>query len=145
METSSLSFSERISPFLGRCLIVWFYGVAARYILINWSGVASQLASHHVPLPSLVMIVALAMITWGCFSLLFGYHPRYGAVILFSLTIVATVTLHAFWRIDDPVARQAEFGMFARNLAICGGLLVIIGLGCGPFGIHNRGPGGDDT
>ena len=42
-----------------------------------------------MPLPPLVLVVALVLIVMGCFSLLFGYHTRHGAVLLFGLTIVA--------------------------------------------------------
>src|SRR5580704_16238091 len=97
-----MSFSETISPFFGRCAFVWFYGAAAMNILNNWHGIPHQMDLRHVPLPPLVLVVALVLIVLGSFSLLFGYHTRHGAVILFGLTIVAAVTLHDFWHFSDP-------------------------------------------
>ena len=44
----------------------------------------------------------------GTFSLLFGYHTRHGAVMLFGMTIVATVVLHDYWHFADPAARRAS-------------------------------------
>ena len=35
-------------------------------------------------------------------------------------------------------ARAVEFEIFARDMAICGGLLLMIGMGGGPFAIDNR-------
>src|ERR1700744_281449 len=128
-----MSFSETISPFFGRCAIVWFYGAAAMNILYNWHDVAGQLEARHFPLAPVVLVVALVLILLGCFSLLFGYHTRHGAVLLFGLTIVAAVTLHDFWHIPNGPARWAAFGIFARDIAICGGLLLMVGMGAGPF------------
>jgi putative oxidoreductase len=138
---SFMSLSETISPLLGRCALVWFYGSGAMNIINRWSSVAEQLSARHVPLPPLVLVVALILLAMGCFSLLFGYHIRHGAVILFGLTIVAAVLLHDFWHFSDPAARAVEFEIFARDVAICGGLLLMMGVGGGPFAIDNRSGG----
>jgi putative oxidoreductase len=135
-----MSFSETISPFLGRCVLVWFYGSAAMTIARDWDRVLGLLEARHVPLAPAVLVVALVFIALGCISLLLGYHARHGAVMLFGLTIVAAVTLHPFWLMGE--GRQAEFETFARDVAICGGLLLMVGMGPGPFAIDNRGRGG---
>ena len=85
-----MSFSETISPLLGRCALVWFYGSGAdehHPSLVQLS--RSSCPPRHVPLPPLFLVVALVLMVMGCFSLLFGYHTRHGAVLLFGLTIVA--------------------------------------------------------
>ena len=137
-----MSFSETISPFFGRCAFVWFYGAVAMNILTNWHGVVAQLDGRHVPLAPVALVVALVLVVLGCISLLFGYHTRHGAVLLFGLTIVAAVLLHDFWHVPDGPGRWAEFDIFARDVAICGGLLLMVGMGAGPFAIDNRSGGG---
>jgi len=137
-----MSFSETISPLLGRCALVWFYGSGAMDIIHNWASVTNQLALRHVPLPPLFLVVGLIMIVLGCLSLLLGYHARHGAVILFGLTIVAAVLLHDYWHFADAGARAMEFEIFARDIAICGGLLLMVGVGAGPFAVDNRSGGG---
>jgi putative oxidoreductase len=137
-----MSFSETISPFLGRCAFVWFYLTGAMDILANWHHVAGLMDAKHLPLPPLLLLLALLLIFMGCISLFFGYHTRYGAVMLFGLTIVAAVTMHDFWHYADGGARAAEMGIFSRDVAICGGLLLMVGMGPGPFAIDNRGKGG---
>ena len=134
-----MSFSETISPLLGRCALVWFYGTAAMTIVHDWGRVLGLLEARHVPLAPVILLVALVFIFLGCVSLLLGYHARHGAVMLFGLTIIAAVTLHPFWLMTD--GRQAEFEIFARDVAICGGLLLMVGMGPGPFAIDNRGGG----
>jgi putative oxidoreductase len=137
-----MSFSETISPFFGRCAFVWFYMTAAMNILGDWHGIAAQMALKHVPLPPLVLLVVLVFIFMGCISLLFGYNTRHGAVLLFGMTAVAIVVMHDFWHTADAGARAVELGIFSRDVAICGGLLLMVGMGPGPFAIDNRASGG---
>jgi putative oxidoreductase len=137
-----MSFSETISPFFGRCAFVWFYLTSAMNILGNWNGIAGELATKHVPIPPLVLLVVLLVIVMGSISLLFGYHTRHGAVMLFGLTMIAAVTMHDFWHYPEAAARLLHFGIFARDFAICGGLLLMVGMGPGPFAVDNRGKAG---
>ena len=64
------------------------------------------------------------------------------AVILFGLTIAAAFAMHDFWHLANAASRDGEFEIFTRDVAICGGLLIMIGLGGGPFAIDNRTMGG---
>jgi len=137
-----MSFSETISPFFGRLAFVWFYGGVAMNILNNWHGVAHQMEVRQVPLAPVLLVVALVLIVLGCISLLFGYHTRHGAVLLFGLTIVAAFAMHDFWHMPEGATRWSEFDVFSRDIAICGGLLLMVGMGGGPFSIDNRPAGG---
>jgi putative oxidoreductase len=136
-----MSFSETISPFLGRCILIWFYMTAAMDILGRWHRLSVIMDAKHVPLPPLVLLVVLIVIFLGCLSLLLGWHARHGAVMLFALTVSAAVVMHDYWNVGDPAARATEFGIFARDFAIAGGLLLIVGMGPGPFAVDNRGGG----
>ncbi|HZQ39988.1 MAG TPA: DoxX family protein, partial [Rhizomicrobium sp.] len=133
---------ETVSPLLGRCALVWFYASGLVNIIQHWSSFAEQLSARHLPLPPLFLVVGLILVVMGCFSLLFGYHTRHGAVMLFVLTVTATFALHDFWHYSDPAARAAQFSLFVRDFAICGGLLLMVGLGPGPFAIDNAPKGG---
>jgi putative oxidoreductase len=137
-----MSFSETISPFLGRCMLVWFYSTAGMHIVNDWVHVSGQLDAHHVPVAPAVLLVALVFIVLGCISMLFGYHTRHGAVLLFGLTAVAAFALHPFWQLANSDMRTGEFEIFTRDVAICGGLLLMVGMGPGPFAIDNRPAGG---
>ena len=134
-----MSFSETISPFFGRCAFVWFYLTGAMDIAGNWRGLAQELATKNVPIPPLVLLIALILIVMGSISLLFGYHTRHGAMLLFGMTMIAAVIMHDYWHYSDPALHAREFGIFARDFAICGGLLLLVGLGPGPFAVDNRG------
>jgi putative oxidoreductase len=135
-----MSFSETISPLLGRLALSWFFGAGAYNIVNNFAQLSQELAAKHVPMAPLLLVLAFVLMVMGTFSLLVGYHTRHGAVLLFGMTIVATVVLHDYWHVADAAVRKAQFEIFARDVAICGGLLLLIGMGCGRFGWDNRPP-----
>jgi len=136
-----MSFSEVISPFFGRCAFTWFYLTSAMEIAGNWRGLAQDLAAKNVPIPPLVLLIAVILIVMGSISLLFGYHTRHGAMLLFGMTIIAAVIMHDYWHHADVAARARELGIFARDVAICGGLLLLVGMGPGPFAVDNKAGG----
>ena len=137
-----MSFSETISPFLGRCILIWFYMTGAMDILARWHQISVVMDARHVPLPPLVLLVVLIMIFLGCLSLLLGWHTRHGAVMMFAMTLIAAFGLHDFWHYSEPAARAAQFNIFVRDFAISGGLLLLVGMGPGPFAIDNQPKGG---
>ena len=137
-----MSFSETISPFFGRCAFAWFYLTSAMDIAANWRSLVVELADKHVPIPPLVLLVALILIVMGGISLLFGYHTRHAAVLLFGMTMIAAVTMHDYWHYADAAVRAHQFGIFARDFAICGGLLLMVGMGPGPLAVDTAGKAG---
>src|SRR5579864_1857079 len=137
-----MSLSEKISPFFGRLALAWFFATVIGDMVNNFHAVSDQLGAKHVPLPPLVIVIALVLLILGCFSLLFGYHTKHCAVLLFGLTVVGAVMLRDFWHLPPGAARNDMFEIFARDMAICGGLLMIVGLGPGPFALDNRTKGG---
>src|SRR5580658_538293 len=68
----------------------------------------------------------------GAFSLLLGIEPRLGALLLLLFLIPVTVMYHPFWK-RSGADFVTEADHFLSNLAIIGGLLVIVALGGGPI------------
>lgn len=75
------------------------------------------------------MVFLLILIS--CISLFIGFHARHGAVTLFAISIISAVTMHDFWRYDVASERAMELAIFSRDIAVCGGLLILVGLGPG--------------
>jgi len=133
----SMSFGEAIAPLLGRVLLAWFFLSEAYARAVDWSGTTMLLAMKGLPAPAVLLFIALSVMALGGLSLLFGVRARLGALALFAFTIIATVTMHDYWKLHEAAARAADYDIFVRNLAIAGGLLVLVGLGAGKFAIDN--------
>jgi len=130
-----MSFGESLAPFLGRLVLAWFFLTQAYHYALDWSDTAILLTMKNVPTPPILLLMALIGIILGSISLLLGFRTRAGALALFAITIAATVTMHDYWHLRVPAARNADFDIFARNIAIAGGLLMLIGMGSGRFAI----------
>jgi len=139
-----MSFAETISPLIGRFIIAWFFIHEAFERGGHWTATLDLMSLHNVPLPPLMLALALIVMMLGGILLALGYHTRHGAMLLFGFTLSVTVIMHGYWRIADPVEQAAQFQLFVRNLAVAGGLLLLVGLGPGPFAIDNVIEGADE-
>ena len=45
--------------------------------------------------------------------------------------------MHDYWKISDAPTRAADYEIFSRNIAIAGALLIMVGMGAGPFSLDN--------
>ena len=135
----AMSIAEHISPFIGRMALAWFFLSEAWARASDWSGTVATLRNAQIPAAELLLVLALAIMILGGAALALGYHARHGAMLLFGFTIAASIALHAYWKFSDDAARAAEYAVFIRDVAVAGGLLMVVGLGPGPFAIDNVG------
>ena len=133
-----MSFSEYISPLVGRLALAWFFLSEVYARAGAWEANVSLMAMKQIPVPPLLFALAILVMILGGLSLLLGFHVRPGAMLLFGFTVISSVLMHDYWHLKDAAARAADYEIFARNIAIAGGLLLVIGLGAGPFALDNR-------
>ena len=55
-----------------------------------------------------------------------GVYPRLAALMLAGSLVPTTLAGHPFWDIADPKDRAAQRTQFLKNLAMLGGLLLVI-------------------
>lgn len=132
-----MSFSEYISPLVGRLILAWFFLSEALAYANQWDGTIQLMALKGIPAQPLLLAAALIAMTLGGLSLVFGFQTRHGAVLLFGFTIVTSVAMHDFWLIGSGIDRAADYEIFTRNMAIAGGLLLLVGMGPGPVAIDS--------
>jgi len=133
-----MSFSEYISPLIGRFALAWFFLSEVYMRAGAWEANVSLMALKQIPAAPLLFALAILVMILGGLSLVLGFHIRHGAMLLFGFTVIASALMHDYWHIKDAAARAADYEIFARNIAIAGGLLMVIGLGAGPFALDNR-------
>lgn len=92
-------------------------------------------ASHHVPLPHLLVPLSGVIALVGGLSVLLGFQTRVGAWLLVIFLVPVTVMMHNFWAVPDPAASQIERAMFMKNLTMLGGALLISYFGAGPLSL----------
>jgi len=76
--------------------------------------------------------IGLHLIASTC--LILGYQTREAALALAIFTVVATLKVHAYWRLPAE-ARLSRSRIFTANLAVIGGLLLLVVVGGGNFAL----------
>lgn len=80
-------------------------------------------------LTSLIFILLL-----GGFLVLIGYYASVGSVLLLLYWVPYTLIVYSFW--DDPLELKRLHALyFMRNLALCGGLMLLLANGAGKYSI----------
>lgn len=100
----------------------------------RWSAAQREVAASGLPWPTLLHLVTVIVQLGGGLSLSLGIEARLGALLLLLFLIPVTVMYHPFWK-RSGAELVAEADHFLSNLAIIGGLLVIVALGSGPISL----------
>jgi putative oxidoreductase len=87
---------------------------------------AERLHSRHIPFPRIVLALGFLMMFAGATSIILNIHAVIGATLLLIFTVTATLLYHKFWAIKDPERRAERRGRFMYNLAVIGGILLLI-------------------
>jgi putative oxidoreductase len=88
---------------------------------------ANKLKDKGFPLPNIVLACALAIMLVGGAMVILDIYAQIGAVMLIGFTVIATILYQNFWTITDPARRREKRGTFFNNLAILGGLFLLVG------------------
>jgi putative oxidoreductase len=85
-------------------------------------------AAKGVPMPEIAVAIAGLLIVVGGFCVLVGLWPYLGALCITLFLIGVTPIMHNFWAIADETQRTVELANFAKNLALLGGALMMVGV-----------------
>ncbi|HXE73745.1 MAG TPA: DoxX family protein [Candidatus Nitrosotenuis sp.] len=109
---------------LGRACLAAIFVLSGFEKLWNWPQVAQQLAWQGWPVPELLGLAAMLLELVGGLLLLTGFLPHLAAGMLLLFLIPVTWSFHNFW--SGPGLDRFQQIQFLKNLAIMGGLLVVL-------------------
>jgi putative oxidoreductase len=121
---------ERYGALAGRILIALIFVLSGTMKFMDWSGTAASMAKHGLPLINLLLPAAALTELLGGLSILLGFRSRIGAFVLFLFLIPTTLIFHAFWNYQGEMFPM-QMANFMKNLAIMGGLWLIVTFGSG--------------
>ncbi|MGI9386773.1 MAG: DoxX family protein [Methyloligellaceae bacterium] len=115
---------------VGRILLAAIFVIAGYGKIFGYAAAQGYMEKFGVPglLLPLVIITELG----GGLALVAGWQTRVVAFLLAGFTLLATVIFH------NDFADRIQFLFFLKNLAIAGGLLVLVSHGPGPLAVDNR-------
>ena len=108
-------------------------GLSLLFIVFGWSkifgyaGTQQYMQSAGVPGALLPLVIAVEF--GGGLALLLGFATRWAAVALAGFSLVSAVIFHSNF------ADQNMFTHFMKNVAVAGGLLVLLASGPGAYSV----------
>lgn len=124
---------------LARLMLVAIFMLSALGNKIpQFTETVEYMASEGVPQPRLALFGAIALLLLGGLSVIPGAWTRIGASFLLVFLVAATFFFHDFWTygaLGQASQQQVQLIHFMKNVAIGGGLLMLVGFGAGPWSV----------
>ena len=130
----------KIEPWLtllGRILLSLIFILSGFGKIADWSGTASSMSAKGMVAVPFFLTMAILFELGGGLSVLLGFKARWGALALICFLIPATLIFHNFWAFTGAEQRMQMIN-FLKNLAIMGGLLLLVLRGPGHPSIDGR-------
>ena len=109
---------------LGRILLVLVF-VNSGIGHLTQDGMVGYAQYKKIPSPQLAVRLSGVLLLLGAAGVILGIWGDLAALLSALLLLIMSITMHNFWTIEDPQARQIDQIMFMKNLAIIGGLLIV--------------------
>jgi putative oxidoreductase len=90
-------------------------------------GRVNKVESVGIPQPHQAVVLNGALMMIGGTALAVDIAPKAAAVLLAACLIPTTFVGHAFWQEESAAGRTSQQIQFLKNLAMLGGLLVVLG------------------
>lgn len=82
--------------------------------------------SKGTPMPAVAVGGTGLLLVLGGASLLLGYHPTVGAILLVIFLLGVSFPIHNFWAVQEPQAKMAEMVNFMKNMALLGFVMMTV-------------------
>jgi putative oxidoreductase len=121
----------------GRILLAAIFVLSGVMKLADFEGALAHMQSAGIPYASTLLAIAAIAEIAGGLSIMTGFLTRIGAFGLFLYLIPVTLLFHNFWDFAGP-ERIAQSANFMKNVAIMGGLLILMAHGAARQSIDRR-------
>jgi putative oxidoreductase len=124
-----------IFELMGRIFIAFVFIYEALDALVFYEKTKATMSAYGVVWQQdLVLTTLIFILIIGGFLVLIGYYASLGSVLLLLYWLPYTLIVYSFW--DDPVELKRLHALyFIRNLALCGGLMLLLANGAGKYSI----------
>jgi putative oxidoreductase len=112
--------------YLGRILFGGYFIMSGYNHLAHLSMMAGYTQSKGVPTPKPAVVITGVLLLIGGVSVLLNFYPVVGLIALIVFLVPVTFLMHAFWKVQDQMAKMGERVNFFKNLALLGGILILL-------------------
>uniref|UniRef100_UPI003F4974B5 DoxX family protein n=1 Tax=Cupriavidus yeoncheonensis TaxID=1462994 RepID=UPI003F4974B5 len=112
---------------IGRALLGSLFLISGLLKMGSFAGYSAWIESAQLPMPSLLLVLAMTIEIAGGVALISGWNARWGAMILAVFLVPTTLIFHGFWR-ADPADSWNQLNHILKNVSILGGMLVVFAI-----------------
>ena len=124
-----------IADLLGRiCLSIIFLFEAIDSILFYDNTVKTMESYGITWYPGIWLSIGIAGLILGVVLMAFGYFARVGASLCLLYWLPFTLIVYSFWN-DPPDIERVNFLRFMTNIAVAGGLMLLLANGSGKYSV----------
>ncbi|MGA3245009.1 MAG: DoxX family membrane protein [Bacteroidota bacterium] len=113
---------------IGRIILGGFFIYSSVNHFTGFAMMTQYAKMKGVPFPALSQGTAGLMLLLGGLSILFGFYPFVGIVLLIAFLVPVSLMMHDFWKLKDPQLRMADKVNFLKNMALLGALLMLLAI-----------------
>lgn len=137
-------FWERTGTVVGRILLglIFLASGAGKAATFNKTvdQVKGTMTSAGIPENAVAPLIVAAIVfeIVGAVSIILGLFTRLGAVLLIIFLLIVSPIFHNFWKLEPNTPQyQDQMANFMKNVAILGGMLILLARGPGLCSIDN--------
>jgi putative oxidoreductase len=121
----------------GRALIALLFIPAGFGKIAGFAGITGYIASKGVPMPAVAAAIAILVELGLGILLLIGFQARLAALGIAIFTAVITFIFHNYWAVPAEQMMLQQQAFF-KNIAVVGGLLMIVAYGAGGWSVDGK-------
>jgi len=125
-----------IADLLGRIFLSTIFFFEVLDTIFFYSTAKEAMTNYGITwMQDTLLAIVLLMMGIGAFLVVIGYFARVGATLLLLVWIPFTFIVYSFWNVPPDMQRE-QMMFFMRNLALIGGLLLLLANGSGEYSVR---------
>jgi len=117
-----------IAFLIGRILLGFYYLFNAFNHFSQLPMMSQYAASKGVPAPKLAVGGSGLLLLLGGLSILSGYQPHIGAILIVLFLVPVALKMHNFWAVNDQQMKMVEMVNFLKNFALAASALMFLAI-----------------
>jgi putative oxidoreductase len=128
---------QNLLTLVARILLALMFVLSGIGKITDFAGTAAYISSVGLPIPALLAAGAIVVEIGAGIALIIGFKTRWAAAALVAFTLAAAILFHNYWSLpsDKQLLQQI---LFLKNLAVTGGLLMVMAFGAGAWSFDGR-------
>jgi len=137
--TTSAQFSTQYdwAALVGRILLALIFIMSGFNKISGFEGLAGSIASKGLPMPQALAAATILVELGGGMLLVVGWKARWAALAIAGFCVLSAFIFHNYWTFP-PEQRMNQFNNFWKNIAIAGGMLMVLAFGPGRYAVDRN-------